>query len=131
LIALSCVKVSSSIPTFDSSHKTLIYDESQIKAVKSYVLNGFANLRADFESNGSQIPIHIGLLARLPLIASYNGLCGLYFDNNQVVMNIIDRSKNLINKDKHNLFLANGDAMGTLCFTEYQNGDSMKSTEYV
>lgn len=102
------------------------HSEEQVELIKRFSENGYPILVMDFENGGSQLPLHIGLLARIPFIAANSGLTGKYFDNTYLAMHVLKHSR-MPNKDSHISYLASGQVFGSLCLREGDYGYNFTS----
>jgi alkylation response protein AidB-like acyl-CoA dehydrogenase len=67
-------------PVYDREKDIVTHMPEQVEAMKRYKELGFLGLLADYEHGGSQVPVHIAALARLPFTTANVGLGGTYVD---------------------------------------------------
>lgn len=96
----------------------LVHHEQHILKIKRFCDAGFLALMVDSDFGGSQLPLHISALARVPFAAANVGLAGSYATMTNAVIDLLRGCESIKNPHKIIEQMVAGLAHGIVCLSE-------------
>lgn len=91
---------------------------------------GIPGLGASFASGGTQTPLHIAALGRVPFAVANIGLAGGYATMTEAAMRMLSNYTNIKNRDTLIHDMGQGLAHGAVCLAENHSHSSVSDVRY-